>query len=53
MQLTAKRTTSTQQLEWYSAKSPNTKAYEKYLLLHLVNSTIEDVSTKEGLGYKA
>jgi hypothetical protein len=27
-----------------SAKSPNTKAYEKYLLLQLVNSTIEDVS---------
>lgn len=45
--------TSTQQLEWYSAKSPNTKAYEKYLLLQLVNSTIEDVSIKEGLGYKA
>jgi transposase len=45
--------TSTQQLEWYWAKSPNTKAYEKYLLLQLVNSTIEDVSIKEGLGYKA
>jgi transposase len=45
--------TSTQQLEWYSAKSPTTKAYEKYLLLQLVNSTIEDVSIKEGLGYKA
>src|SRR2546430_5670581 len=45
--------TSTQQLEWYSAKSPNTKTYEKYLLLQLVNSTIEDISIKEGLGYKA
>src|SRR3989440_2515737 len=45
--------TSTHQLEWYSAKSPNTKTYEKYLLLQLVNSTIEDISIKEGLGYKA
>ena len=45
--------TTTQQLEWYSAKSPNTKAYEKYLLLQLVNATIEDISIKEGIGYKA
>jgi transposase len=45
--------TTSQQLEWYSAKSPHTKAYEKYLLLQLVNSTIEDVSLKEEIGYKA
>jgi hypothetical protein len=31
----------------------NTKADEKYLLMLLVNSTIEDVATKEGYGYKA
>jgi transposase len=45
--------TTTQQLSWYSAKSPHTKAYEKYILLQLVHTTIEDVSIKEGLGAKA
>jgi len=45
--------TTTQQLSWYSAKSPHTKAYEKYILLQLVHTTIEDVSMKEDLGAKA
>jgi transposase len=45
--------TTTQQLSWYSAKSPHTNAYEKYILLQLVHATIEDVSMKEGLGAKA
>jgi len=45
--------TTTQELSWYEAKSPHTKAYEKYLLLQLVHATIEDVSIKEELGYKA
>jgi transposase len=45
--------TTTQQLSWSSAKSPHTKAYEKYILLQLVHATIEDVSIKEGLGTKA
>ena len=45
--------TTTQQLSWYSAKSPHTKAYEKYLLLQLVHATIEDVRIKEDIGYKA
>jgi transposase len=45
--------TTTQQLSWYAAKSPHTKAYEKYLLLQLVHATIEDVSIKEDVGYKA
>jgi transposase len=45
--------TTTQQLAWYSAKSPHTQAYEKYLLFELVNATIEDVSLKEEIGYKA
>jgi hypothetical protein len=44
--------TTTQQLFWYDAKSPHTKAYEKYILLQLVHTTIEDVSIKEGLGAK-
>lgn len=45
--------TTTQALAWYTAKSPHTKAYEKYLLLQLVHATVEDVSLKEELGYKA
>jgi transposase len=45
--------TTTQELGWYSTKSPHTKAYEKYLLVQLVQATVEDVSLKEELGYKA
>jgi len=45
--------TSTQQLSWREANSPNTKAYEEHILLQLVNSTIQDVSRKERLGYDA
>ena len=45
--------TTTQQLSWYTAKSPHTKAYEKYILLQLGHATIEDISMKEDLGTKA
>ena len=45
--------TTTQQLSWYQPKSPHTKVYEAHLLLQLVNSTIQDVALKEGLGYEA
>jgi transposase len=45
--------TTTQKLAWYDARSPHTKAYETHVLLSLVNSTIVDVSIKEGLGYEA
>ena len=48
-----KRKTTTQQLSWYQAKSRHTKVYEERILLHLVNSTIEDVSVKEKIGYEA
>jgi transposase len=44
---------STQQLAWYSPRSPHTKAYEEQVLFQLVNSTIQDVAFKEGLGYEA
>jgi transposase len=44
---------TTQQPDWYEGKSPHTKAYDKYLMLSLVNSTIEDVSRKEEVGYDA
>jgi transposase len=40
-------------LPWYDQRSPHTKAYEKHVLLELVNSTVSDVSIKEGLGYEA
>jgi transposase len=45
-----KRTT-TQQVEWCLPHSPHTKAYEEYILLQLVNSTVEDVSHKEDVTY--
>ena len=45
--------TTTQRLEWYEPKSPHTKAYDEYLMRHLVNSTVEDVSRKENVGYDA
>lgn len=44
---------TTQVLAWYEQRSPHTKAYDEYLLKQLVNSTIEDVSLKENLGYAA
>ncbi len=45
--------TTTQKLSWYVPRSPHTKVYDEHLLLSLINSTVEDVSLKEGLGYKA
>jgi len=43
--------TTTQQLDWHEANSPHVAAYDDHLLLQLVNSTVEDVSIKEGLLY--
>ena len=43
--------TTTQNLEWHDANSPHSFAYDNHILLQLVNSTIEDVSCKEGLSY--
>jgi len=45
--------TTTQKLDWYEQKSPHTKAYDRHLMLSLINSTVEDVSRKEDLGYDA
>jgi transposase len=45
--------TTTQKLPWYEPRSPQTRAYENHILLSLVNSTVMDVSLKEGLGYEA
>jgi len=43
--------TTTEKLEWQDANSPHSFAYDNHILLQLVNSTIEDVSVKEGLSY--
>ena len=45
--------TTTQVLSWYQQRSPHTNAYDEYLVKQLVNSTIEDVSLKERVGYDA
>jgi transposase len=45
--------TTTQKLPWYEPRSPHTRAYENHILLGLVNSTVMDVSIKEGIGYEA
>jgi len=46
-----KKTTTTQRLDWYNPKNSLSRAYEDHLLLALVNSTVQDVSRKEQLGY--
>lgn len=45
------KTTTTQRLDWYNPKNSLTRAYEEHLLLSLVNSTTQDVSKKERIGY--
>jgi transposase len=45
--------TTTQKTSWYHPGSPQTKAYEKHILLTLINGTVKDVSIKEGIGYEA
>lgn len=45
--------TTTQRCTWYETGRPHTKAYDRWLLLLLINSTVADVARKEGLGYKA
>lgn len=46
-------TTTTQRSSWYSAKSPETTAYENHILCESVGSTVTDVSFREKIGYKA
>jgi len=45
--------TTTQKLDWYTQRSPHTKAYDRYLMKLLVGSTVADVSLTENLGYDA
>jgi transposase len=39
--------TTTQSLDWYEPQALHTKAYERHLMVQLVNSTITDVGVKE------
>jgi transposase len=41
--------TTTQRLSWYAPKALHTTAYERHLLLQLINSTIADVGKKEDI----
>jgi len=43
------RTTTTQTLSWHKRNGRYTKQYEEYLLLAMVNSTLADVSIREGV----
>src|SRR5215212_8689159 len=45
--------TTTQQLDWYDPKALHTKAYERHLIVQLVNSTLSDVTEKEDVSYDA
>jgi transposase len=45
--------TTTQQLDWYDQGALHTKAYERHLIVQLVNSTLTDVEAKEDVTYDA
>ncbi len=45
--------TTTERMDWYERSSKMTKPYEQHLLFELVNSTVADVSRKEGIDYHA
>ena len=46
-----KKVTTTQRVNWYNPKNSLSRRYEEYLLVNLVNSTIQDVSIKERISY--
>ncbi len=46
------RPTTTQPLAWHERNSPHTVAYDRYLLLALVNSTVKDVAIKAHVPYE-
>jgi transposase len=45
--------TTTQTLDWYDPKALHTKAYERHLIVQLINSTPTDVEAKEDVTYDA
>jgi len=44
--------TTTEQYDWVDRNAGITKGLEDYVLRSLINSTVQDVSIKSGLGYK-
>ena len=42
--------TTTQRCAWYQPNSPHTQAFDRWLLKCLINSTVQDVSTKLEVG---
>ena len=45
--------TTTQKLDWYDPQAMHTRAYERHLIVQLINSTISDVTQKEDVSYDA
>jgi transposase len=45
--------TTTQELEWYDPNALHTNAYERHLIVQLVNSTVTDVVAKEDVSSDA
>src|SRR5919109_375519 len=45
--------TTTQQLDWYDPSALHTLAYERHLIVQLINSTLSDVTEKEDVSYDA
>lgn len=45
--------TTTQQPDWYDPKAVHTKAYERHLIVQLINTTLTDVTEKEDVSYAA
>lgn len=45
--------TTTQELDWYDPNALHTKAYERHLIVQLVNSTVTDVVAKEDVSADA
>lgn len=45
--------TTTQTLDWYDPAALHTKAYERHLIVQLINATLSDVTDKEDVSYDA
>ena len=48
-----RRPTTTQRLPWYTQRGGHTHAYDVSLVQQVINSTVEDVSCREDIGYEA
>lgn len=48
-----RRPTTTQRLPWHTRRGGHTPAYDASLVRQVINSTVEDVSQREQVGYKA